>query len=667
MPRFRVVKKEKEVNTAKRVYAVGGIFACAFGLLFCRAVSFHMKDNAELEKVALRQYRTAIHQSSKRGKIFDSAGRELAIDLAVDSVYASPKEMEEPVDTSLKLSKALKIDRGKLLDKLSTGRKFAWVKRRVNEREAQAVKDLNIKGIYLMRENGRFYPGQSLASTILGTVGYDSEPLAGIELEYNDVIAASKLMRDVQRDARGHLYLSASEMSDDLKLANLELTIDRTLQFITERELSSAVKRARAKGGSAVVVDVRNGELLAMANVPSFDPNSYEKFDISNWRNRSISDAYEPGSTFKTIIVASAIDRGVVTPADVFDCENGNLRIGSKVVRDAHPHGKLSVADIIKVSSNIGAYKVEKQLGPARAYDAIRAFGFGEPSGIDLPGESAGILSPHEKWSELQFATIAFGQGIAATPLQIAMAFAAIANGGNLHRPHIVKRIVGDNKETLFNAKPEIVNRPISEAAAKTMTELLTRVTQKGGTGTMAASREYPIAGKTGTAQKANPRTGGYAAGKYYSSFVGFAPADAPRIAVFVGIDEPGGGMYYGGQVAAPVFREIIDATLHYLKVPGRLIAADENKTPSAKSNEDEIADVVADDSEPKKFVQDGGETVVMPDLRGLTIRGVLQAAKGADIAWRFRGSGVAVKQLPPPGFVVRSGAQCNVEFEPRM
>lgn len=665
-PKYRTVEKDEGVNTAKRVFVVGAIFACAFGLLICRAVSFHMRDNTELEKVALRQYRTAVHQSTRRGKILDTAGRELAIDVTVDSVYASPREIDGAVNVSMRLSKLLKINSGKLLEKLSTGRKFVWVKRRVSEREAKAVKELDMRGVYLMRESSRLYPGETLASQILGAVGFDSEPLGGIELHYNDMIAASKMVGDVSRDARGHLYLAAANASEDLKLANVELTIDRTLQYIAEKELSGAVDRARAVGGSAVVVDVKTGAILAMANVPTFNPNDYERFGASTWRNRAVSDSYEPGSTFKAIIIASALDGGFVTPEDIFDCENGSMRIGVKTVKDAHPHGKLSVADIVKVSSNIGAYKIEKRMGPERTYKAIRSFGFGKATGIDLPGEASGILSPEHKWSELQFATIAFGQGVAATPLQMTVAFAAIANGGIRMRPYIVKQIAGENGEILMSSEPQIADRPIGEATSKKMIELLSRVAQKGGTGTMAASREYQVAGKTGTAQKANPRTGGYAQGKYYSSFVGFAPADAPRIAVFVGIDEPRGA-YYGGQIAAPVFSRITDATLHYLKVPGTLVAGSEYDDREAiKTDEEDMAYVAADD-EPKAIVQNEGGSWVLPNLSGMTMRGVLEAAKGSNIAWRFFGSGIAVRQSPEPGAEVKPGAECEVEFSPQM
>lgn len=669
-PRFRKIERVKTVNTAKRVFIVGAFLACSFGLLASRAIFFNLKNNDDVEKVAMRQYRTAVHQSTKRGKILDSSGRELAIDVAVESVYANPREIDTPVVMADKLSRLLKIDRPKILERLSSDRKFVWVKRKVTEDESKAIKAGAFKGIYTMRENGRSYPGKNLASGVLGAVGFDSAPLGGVELSYNEMLSLSHASGDTKRDARGHLYLSPVDDSvEDPKPTNVELTIDKTIQYIAERELVKGVEKAGAKNASAIVVDVNTGAILAMAITPSFDPNDYGKYEFSNWRNRAITDAYEPGSTFKSVIVAAALDRGIVTESDSFDCENGNMQIADHIVHDSHPHGKLTVTDIIKVSSNIGAYKIEQRMGRKNAYDAILSFGFGSSLGIDLPGESVGLMPHYGRWSELQFATIAFGQGLAVTPLQMAMAFAAIANGGTLYKPHVVKRVVKEDGSEIFSATPQIVSQPISKNAAKVMTRLLEGVTKTGGTGTMAASKEYSVAGKTGTAQKVSPGSRGYSAGKYYASFVGFAPSDNPRIAVYVGLDEPSGSLYYGGQVSAPIFREIVDSTLHYMKVPGNPVMtvskdlADKDESGSTE----ELATLEIADGEIKEVVKSGEDSWRLPDLRGLTMRGVLESAKGADIAWRFKGSGIAVDQYPLPGSVIQAGRECVVDFKPLM
>ncbi|MFA4873765.1 MAG: penicillin-binding protein [bacterium] len=648
----------------KRVFAIAAFLALCFGILICRAVAFHLKDNAAIENVALRQYRTAVRESSMRGKILDAAGREMAIDVTADSIFANPREIKGAVEASGKLAQALHVDRAQLLDRLSSQRKFVWVKRRVSTAESEAIKGLNIEGIYAMRESKRSYPNGSVGASVLGAVGFDNEPLGGVELRYDEVLAQHTQSQDMKRDARGHLYLSPNAEDGDAESKNIELTIDKTLQYIADRALAKGVTTAHARAGQAVVIDVRTGAVLAMSNIPTFDPNEYDRYPLASWRNSAIVEPREPGSTFKVIVVSAALDAGAVKSDDTFNCEGGSIKIGTNIVRDSHAHGKLSVADIIRVSSNIGAYKVEQQLGQERVEKAIKSFGFGKETGIDLPGEAAGLLSPRSKWSPIQFATIAFGQGIAVTPLQMSVAFAAIANGGNLMKPYVVKRITNDKGLVLFETTPQVVSQPIGEAAAKVMNGLLRRVTQEGGTGTLAASLEYQMAGKTGTAQKVDSRTGRYAEGRYYASFVGFAPADSPRIAVFVGIDEPRGA-YYGGQVAAPLFRTIVEESLHYLKVPSTLVTTAQALPTSAAV--EELAVVASEESKADPVVQHSDGTWRLPDLTGLTMRGVLAAAKDAAIDWEFKGSGVAVNQSPSPGSAVDAGTRCTVEFKPMM
>ncbi|EFK96148.1 stage V sporulation protein D, partial [sediment metagenome] len=419
-----------------------------------------------------------------------------------------------------------------------------------------------------MTENSRAYPNGTLASSVIGTVGVDAEGLAGIEFQLNDMLLVNNVKDAYKRDARGHLYLSPSAADEKKKPPHVELTIDRTIQHIAERELSAAIEKARAKSGTAIVLDVTNGDVLAMATFPTFDPNKFGQHSVENWKNRAVIDAYEPGSTFKAMVIAGALDRQVVNPEQVFDCGMGKLVVGKDIVNDAHPHGKLSVADVVKVSSNIGAAKIEAQLGKENVYKLLREFGFGEASGIDIPGEARGILSNPKSWSDIQFVTIAFGQGVSATPLQMALAFGALSNGGELLRPYLIKRVVGPDNVPLYERKKEVRSYPIRAETSNLMRKLLARVVEQGGTGMLAASKEYLVAGKTGTAQKAGPN-GGYMNGKYYSSFIGFAPVESPRIVVYVGVDEPK-GYYYGGQVAAPVFKNITDDTLHYLSIPAQ-------------------------------------------------------------------------------------------------
>lgn len=694
MPKFKTGGDESKRRLAIRLFAVGGIFAVFFGMLISRAVYFHLKDNSEIERVAMRQYRTAVQKSTERGKVLDSAGRELAINIPTESVFADPRFVKEKDRTAAALSSILKIDLKKATEMLSVNRKFVWIKRRVTPEEASKVAEAQMPGIFLMTENSRSYPNGSLASSVIGTVGVDAEGLAGIEFQLNDALLVSNLKNAYKRDARGHVYLSPTAADEKLKPSHVELTIDKTVQYVLERELSSAVTSARAKSGTALVLDVRSGDVLAMATSPTFDPNRFGEHKIDEWKNRAITDAYEPGSTFKAIVIASALDHQVVTPESVFDCGMGKLVVGKDVVRDAHPHGKLSVADIVKVSSNIGAARVEAKLGKEKVHEDLRAFGFGGQSGIDLPGESAGILSAPRTWSDVQFVTIAFGQGVSATPLQMALAFAAIANGGELLRPHVVKRVVGADGEVLFERKREVRAMPIRSDAAAVMRKLLGRVVEVGGTGQLAASQDYSVGGKTGTAQKASPH-GGYMEGRYYSSFIGFAPADEPRIVVYVGIDEPK-GYYYGGQVAAPVFRKVVDETLHYMSVPtgkGLIVAnasldnealaegpmpysatAQVEEGAAAPSEGDlisvrqnELPEVREAGSMPEitRIISEGNEMWKVPDFTGLTMKKVLEATGKGKLALKFTGSGIAVKQEPPAGTVVRSGTECTVEFRP--
>lgn len=676
------------------MFAVGAVFAVGYGLLISRAVFFHLKDNTEITKVAMRQYRTAVKKSTQRGKILDSAGRELAINVTMESVYVDPRFVKNREAAASKLASILNVDSGKILNLISANRKFVWIKRRISKEEAAEIAQAKIDGVYSMSENGRFYPNGELGSSVIGAVNVDAEGISGIEYQYNDTLLVSTQRDAYKRDARGHLYLSPANVEDQSYPANIELTIDKTIQYIAEREISKMVAASRAKSGIVVVMDAENGDLLAAANYPSFDPNNYEKYAPELMKNRAVTDVYEPGSTFKAVVVASALDQGMVTEEQIFDCGNGKLKVGKMVVNDAHPHKKLSVADVVKVSSNIGAARIEQTLGKEKTYKYIESFGFGKSTGLDLPGESGGLLSPPGSWSMLQFVTIAFGQGIGATPIQMTTAFAALVNGGELLRPHIVKRILAQDGTVFYERKKEVKSRPIKEGTSDLMRKLLRRVVEQGGTGILAASGEYSVGGKTGTAQKASPY-GGYLDGRYYASFIGFAPAVNPRIVVYVGIDEPR-GYYYGGQVAAPVFKDVAEKVLHYLNVPAekRTIEA-ENKTdfstlaegpsfvsnrsehltipqtqnaPVSKSEEEAVSpnetDELMKNAHEAKVTSAGDKMWKIPDFRGFTMREVMDAAGDAQIDLKFSGSGIAIKQEPAAGSVVPSGTSCKVEFK---
>lgn len=661
MPRYITQGDQSHRRVIARLYLLSGFLAICFGLLATRAIFFHIKDNERLEQVAMRQYRTAVKESTKRGKVVDVNGRELAINIEAPSVWADPRSVEKPEETARFLAGLFDVNEDRLIGRLTSQRKFVWIKRWVTDEQAEKLEALKIKGVHVVRENKRSYPNGTLAASILGAVGLDSKPLGGVEHSLNEFLVRRQESKSYKRDARGHLYLSPADVVTIRPPNVVELTIDKAIQYITESVLKKTIEASKGRAGTIVVVDPRDGDVLAIANMPTFDPNNYGDYDLDSWKNRAITDPYEPGSTFKVISVASALEAGAVTPNDVFDCENGEIEIGEDVLHDSKAHGELTVHDIIRVSSNIGAYKISETIGRERAAEYIKKFGFGSKTGIQLNGESPGIVLPVRKWTETHFATIAFGQGISATPLQMAMAFAAIANGGELLKPNIVKRIIDDQGDVIYESEREIRNRSISRDTGRMMTRMLQAVASEEGTGALAASVEYPTAGKTGTAQKAG-RRGGYMKDKYYASFVGFAPADDPRVVVYVGIDEPK-GYYYGGQVAAPAFREVVEKTLKYLKVASRRRLVKEKKS-KADARDLYVENNIPDDVRKLPEVEMiGADIWRLPDFSGLTMKGVMESALGVPLEFRFMGSGIAVRQHPAAGSTVEKGEECVVEF----
>lgn len=641
-----------------RMNVVGMVLAFAFIAVAIRAVELACFDNPTLGTLAMKQYRAIVPQGLRRGRILDRNGNELAVSLPVRSIYADPNAVEYPAATAEALSPILKIDKDKLLGMLKKRGRFTWLKRQADDETLEAVVALRLGGVYSVEESKRFYPNGELAGQVLGAVGLDSEPLGGVELFYDKYLASKKRSAVYKRDAKGRLYLSPVDFQEQADVGDVTLTIDKQIQFISEKALKKSVESARAKSGVAVAMDVATGELLAMATYPFFNPQDYTKYSLDWWRNRAVTDMFEPGSTFKVFVVAAALDGGVVTPDSVFDCERGAYAIGKDVIHDHHPYGELSVRDIIKVSSNIGALKIAKTLDKDRMYQALKMFGMGQKTGVDFPGEVSGILQRYRTWSDLEYATIAFGQGVGATPLQMASAFSAIANKGSLMRPYIVSRVSDSQGISLYEAKPEEAARPIDPATAAVLTGMLERVVEPGGTGTRAASTEYKVAGKTGTAQKVE--RGRYVE-KYFASFMGFAPSGNPQIAVLVGLDEPGGG-YYGGLVAAPAFREIMEETLVYLGVPPRSAPVMLTASRGMEGNRGQRTEHREQMAGERKFVS-AGKGFRVPDLQGLTMRGVLEAAGRADIKLNMIGSGIAMSQSPAPGSVVKRGEVCMVKF----
>src|SRR3954468_2750936 len=547
-----------------RIAVCGLVLTSLFLAVGKRAVNLQVRDADRLRAMAEEQYLREIELPPRRGRILDRNGADLASTADVDSIYCNPRQLPDPREAARKLARILGLDRAELEKKLEQRRFFAWVKRKVTPEEADAVKKLGLPGLAFPREPRRFYPNRSLAATVMGHAGSEGSGLDGVELALDKQLRGTTSSVQGVRDALGRDIAVEGSMDAPTSGNDAVLTIDRYLTFITERALAAGAAEHHARGAVAIMMDPRSGEVLAMASVPTFNPNEPIGAAEAEARNRAITDTYEPGSTMKTFTIASALDAGVVKPDDRFDCLMGKMMVGKYSIHDTHGHGVLTVAEVFKLSSNIGATKIARKLGRDAFAEALVRFGFGKPTGIGLPGERAGVVRPVEKWGDIGFANVSFGQGITVTPLQMLTGVSAIAGGGIYRQPRIVARIVqADGGVETPAVAPE--RRVMTPTAARTMLSIMRGVTEQGGTAKQAAIEGYAVGGKTGTAQKV--ANGHYDPTKWVSSFVGVVPADDPRRVIMVIMDEPQGG-HLGGAVAAPIFKEIAEQSLRYLHVP---------------------------------------------------------------------------------------------------
>lgn len=563
------MKKPKEKWIRFRITTILVFFCLLAFIVAGRAFQLQVLKRDQLCKLAERQYKNKIPLVPKRGTIYSKGYEELAVTVEVDSVYAEPDGIEDPKLAAKRLAPILSVSRKELEDHFSSSKSFVWLARKVSPSLIERVKSLDIQGIGFVKENRRFYPNAELASHVVGFSGIDGSGLGGIELAQDAQIKGKVEFVRAERDALGKRTLPKDLGFEDYLTGNsIVLTIDKTIQYTAEKELANAVKKSGAKGGTAIVMDPKTGEVLAMANYPQFNPNDLSSYPQAALKNKAIVDTYEPGSTFKVFLLAAALEEGVVKPGDKFFCENGSMEIAGKVIHDTHKHETLTVREIMKVSSNIGAAKIAAILGKERYHDYLTSFGFGSPTGIELKGEGRGILRSMNTWSKLELANVSFGQGVSVTPLQLTTAFSAIANGGYLMKPYLVKDILDKDGKVIKRNQPQIVKKIISGETASKVTEMLRDAVAEGGTGTAAALAGYDVAGKTGTAQKVSGGRG-YAGNKHVASFIGFVPAQSPELVVLVAIDEPE-GVQYGGVVAAPAFKAIAETSLRYLNTPNR-------------------------------------------------------------------------------------------------
>jgi cell division protein FtsI (penicillin-binding protein 3) len=627
---------------------VAGVFAALFVLLGLRAVDIAVVRGPALARQAAAQHRQRVELVPHRGPIVDRHGETLALSLGVPSIYVRPRDFAGQEARLGALASALGMPVRDVRAKVASKQPFVWLKRQALPRQAEAVAKLGLRGVDAVAEGRRFYPHNQLAAHVLGFVGVDSQGLEGLERRYDTAIRGVSHALEFDRDARGREMFTRGVQAPPAQGSRVELTLDAAIQDATERELDAGVRAAKAVGGAAVVLDPATGEVLALANAPGFNPNQPGKASDREWRhrvrNRAITDPYEPGSTFKAMLAAAAIEEKVVRPAEMFFCENGRHRIGKWTIHDAHPHGWLTFAEVIQYSSNIGVSKVGDRLGRERYHRHLQSFGFGARTGIDLPGESPGIMRPGASWARIDLAVHSFGQGVSVTPLQMAAAFGAIANGGLLMRPYVVRRVVRPTGDVAVENRPVVVRRAVSARTAETVTALLRRVVEeKGGTGSKARLDEFPVAGKTGTAQKVNLQTGGYSS-KRIGSFVGFVPADRPRAVIVVLIDEPGTSSY-GGVVAAPVFRAIAGSVLKRLGVDPTTPATEpalQVASPAPAARKRGRAP-----SAPPPPAVDPDAT---PSFLGLSLREAVSRARAAGWRVEVSGAGYVREQYPPPG-----------------
>lgn len=647
-----------------RVSIIGFAFVAVLCGIFARAVNLQVHQGQRLQGMAEDQYLRDLEIPARRGDIFDRRGTPLAQSVDVDSIWVDPSMLENTRDTAKKLSAILGVDQKELFERFGRGRRFAWVKRQVSQTEVEKVKALNLPAFGFAKEPRRFYPQRELAAHVIGLVGTDARGLDGLELSFEDELSGDKARRASVRDAKGRKVLT-NGVEDPLSRqgAAVTLTIDRQLQYATEKALLKAVDEAKAVAGMAVVLDPKTGEILALANAPRFNPNAPQGSSADSFRNRSVTDAFEPGSTFKAFVIARALEDKVITEQTTFNCENGNFAIGRNVVHDTHPHGILDARGVLQVSSNICAAKIGQKLGRETLVDTYQRFGFGERAGLGLPGEAKGVV-PFPR-AEIALATQSFGQGLTASPLQVAAAFGALGNKGVLMKPYVVAKVVDADGLVLLDNKPTEVRRVVSPKTAASVVSMLESVVEKGGTAPKARMDAYRVAGKTGTAQKADPVAKGYS-DKRFASFVGMVPAEDPRVVIAIFIDEPKTDVY-GGLVAAPAFKEIAEVAMPHLAVPpSRVVptvevAVAKKPEPPAKAEKNPVVAAIERLDTVTEEPAEG--SVRVPDLKGQPARAAVTQALTVALEPRLVGSGRVVAQTPAAGSLVEKGARITLEL----
>ncbi|MGH9788560.1 MAG: penicillin-binding protein [Candidatus Acidiferrales bacterium] len=698
-----------------RVLVLGALAFLWFGVVLARLIELQVVRHGELAQRAQRQQQRTLEVTPKRGVIYDRHRRELAVSIAVDSVFAIPHEVADPDQAARRLAPVLGLERAAVEDKLRSDRSFVWLKRKLTAEESARVQALNLPGVYSQPEHKRFYPKRELAAHVLGFVGMDENGLAGLELSLDDQIRGRPQRLVISADGRRRWF--SRRGSVPAEGASVVLTLDENIQYIAERELAAAIEKTRAASGTIIVQDPKSGEILALANWPTFNPNQPSAAPKERHVNRALSFVYEPGSTFKLVTLAAALEEGLANPAELIDCQQGAIYIAGHRIRDHKPFGLLTFRQVMYESSDVGAIKVGLRLGNDLMYKHIREWGFGKPTGIELPAESSGILRPASNWSRISIGAVSMGQEVAITSLQLAAAVSAIANGGEWVQPRIVREVFhGEEAQPIPPSRRE---RILTSGVAEELRRMLAGVVREG-TGRSAQPVGYSAAGKTGTAQKIDA-SGTYSRTDFIASFIGFAPQDDPAVTVVVVLDSPRGALYHGGEVAAPVFRAVVERTLAYLNQPRDLPV---QAPPPGRIERASISDFAPGQLDPapglsaaeaaewsaylqpakagaalaNKFLvspprptgpparlpdyspTDGSEghpttivvassadTVAVPDLIGRSLRVVSEECSRLGLEPVLVGSGIAVEIRPEPGSRVPRGSRLWIRLQPAL
>jgi cell division protein FtsI (penicillin-binding protein 3) len=689
--RFAQTEAQPDVSIRRTLFVAAFVVFWMLGIGL-RLVYLQVSRHEQLVERAQNQQQEAIATTPQRGSLLDRQGRELARSIDTLSVFIAPDEFDRKTEaqtlgeiecTANLLAPVLGLKPktlfGRIVEARKSGRRFIWAARRLEPDQARLVETMQLTGVHTRKEPKRFYPNGSLAANVLGFVGIDGNGLGGIEQVYNDRIIGEPGRLFIERDSRGYAYQSTEIPGRPGQ--TIILTVDQTIQYQAEAALTTAITQSNAKSGTAIVLNPRTGEILALANAPTFDPNDVGAVSPETRANWALQHIYEPGSTFKVVAFSAALEKGVAKPNDQIDCQMGSITVAKRVIRDHTPFGNLTITEALAKSSNVAAIKLGLRVGDQTMHDYITRFGFGSRTGVELPGETAGIVHSLKRWQASSIGSVAIGQEIGVTPLQMAAAFAALANDGVRISPHLIREIRNASGATIYRPNPE-QRRVISKGTATALRGMLEDVTLNG-TAKQAQLDGYTAAGKTGTAQKIDPKTKTYSTTKHVASFVGFAPANNPAVVIIVVINEPVGA-YHGGDVAAPVFRQIAEQVLPELgimpdtdfKTPMELVARSSQWPEQIAKLRDEeqrqkqsiastLPRVTARDGKGGEIVyaRATNKAIVMPNLRGRSVRDVARACAQLGMQIEAHGEGRVTRQMPAPGAELKPGQMIYVDF----